>query len=161
MAILAVLLVGHGLAIAASNTGPLSSSVTVTQNCNITVANMSFPNYDPLATGATTTTANISVACTKGTTGANIGLDNGQNHTHATAGQNRAMANGANYLSYDIFQDASHATFWGNTPGTNTEAVPRPTSKAAQNFTAYGQIPARQNVRIGTYTDTVLATVNF
>ena len=157
--VLAVLLVGHGQARAAT---PLGVGVSVVSNCTITAGSMSFGSYDPLASTPIVTTSTIAVACTKGTTGATIGLDNGQHHANATGGQQRAMISGAtNFLSYDIWQNSSHSTFWGNTAGTNTEAVPTPTSKVAQSFTAYGQIPTHQNVRLGSYADTVVATVNF
>lgn len=147
---------------AASATGSLASSARVVANCNITAGNLSFSNYDPLAATATSATSVIMVACTKGTTGANLGLDNGANHSHATNGQQRAMASGMNFLSYDLWQDASHTIFWGNTPGSNTVPVPTPSSANPQSFTVYGLIPAHLNVpAANNYVDTVTATVNF
>jgi spore coat protein U-like protein len=38
--------------------------------------------------------------------------------------------------------------------------VRRP-SKTARNFTVYGRVPSNQDVAAGSYSDTVVATVNF
>src|SRR5690348_14049935 len=153
--VLAMLLAAGSAAMASTNTGPLASTVAVVANCHINTTNMNFANYDPLAGTAVAATSIIAVACTKGTTGASIALDNGQNSGNATNGQHRAMKTTAGassfYLSYDLFQDAGHGIFWGNTPGTNTKSVPPPSSAAAQNFTAFGQIPANLNAHVGTY----------
>jgi spore coat protein U-like protein len=159
--VLIALLCSSGQPEAATSSLAMTPTATVIQRCSIANGSMSFPNYDPLSSIAAATTASISVTCTKGTTGASVGLDNGFNSANASGGQHRAMKSGANYLSYDIWQNAAHTIFWGNTPGSNTEAVPVPPSATAQNLTAFGQIPARENAPAGNYTDSVLETVNF
>jgi spore coat protein U-like protein len=146
---------------AAMSSLAMTPAATVVQKCSIANASMSFPNYDPLSSSATATTASVSVTCTKGTTGASVGLDNGLNSANASGGQHRAMKSGTHYLSYDIWQDAAHTIFWGNTAGTNAEAVPVPTSATAQTLTAFGQIPAKENAPAGSYADSVVETVNF
>jgi spore coat protein U-like protein len=146
---------------AATSSLGMTATASVIQKCSIANASMSFPNYDPLSSSPTVTTASISVTCTKGTTGASVGLDNGLNSANASLGQHRAMKSGANYLSYDIWQDSAHTTIWGNTPGINTKAIPVPASASPQTLTAFGQIPARESTPAGSFTDSVVETVNF
>jgi spore coat protein U-like protein len=64
------------------------------------------------------------------------------------------------YLNYALYQDAGYNTVWGNVAGswlTTTAA----TNKQARTYTVYGQIPGGQDEPAGSYTDTVVATVNF
>ena len=102
-------------------------------------------------------TGTVTIACTKGSA-PSIGLNNGLYAGLGPTGP-RAMRLGAtaNYLGYDIF--------W---PGTNTSwttAAPyipsAPLSKAARTFNMDGAAAAGQDVAVGSYTDTVTATVNF
>ena len=63
----------------------------------------------------------------------------------------------ANYLGYDIY--------WPGTTTSWTTANPyvpsAPTSKAARTFNMDTVVFGGQDVTVGTYTDTVIATVNF
>lgn len=58
-----------------------------------------------------------------------------------------------------FFSNSGRTTNWGNTVGTDTVAGTG--SGVAQTLTVYGQIPASQFVRSGSYTDTVVATVTY
>ena len=87
----------------------------------------------------------------------NIGLNAGTG-TGATVAA-RKMTSGANLLTYSLFQDAAHLVVWGNTIGTDTVALVGTGLAAAT--TVYGRIPALQNVPVGSYTDTITATVTF
>ena len=49
---------------------------------------------------------------------------------------------------------------WGNAGGGLLSPAAAP-SKAARNFTVYGRVPSNQDVAAGSYSDTVVATVNF
>src|SRR5438045_2533103 len=92
---------------AATSNKPIQVTAKVVQNCTITVGNMDFGSYDPVganALGGTdlTATSDITVVCTKGSTGVSVGLDLGA-HSTGTA---RQLANGAEVLSYSIADDA-------------------------------------------------------
>jgi hypothetical protein len=51
-------------------------------------------------------------------------------------------------------------TAWGSTAGTSP-VIGTPTSKAARTFNVCGQIASGQDVSVDSYTDTVVATINF
>ena len=65
---------------------------------------------------------------------------------------------GTNYLTYELYSDSTRTTVWSavNTVGPIT--VP---NKNEQTQNVYGRITAGQDVPSGTYTDTVLVTLNF
>jgi spore coat protein U-like protein len=142
---------------AANDTASMTVSAQVTNNCTISASALNFASYDPVVANASNAldgTGRVTVACTRGVAPA-IGLGNGG----SASGSTRRLADGAgNYLSYDLFQDSGRNVTW---TGTNTFTAGAATSKAARDFTVFGRIAANQDVPAGTYTDTVVATVNF
>jgi spore coat protein U-like protein len=163
-AVLGALLIAAGAAFAGTNTANLSVNATVVNDCSIAATtNLQFNSYDPLSGSPTIEQAPavFSVSCTQGDSSQWIGLNTGQNAGHAS-GTTRAMAGpSSNYLSYEIYSNAGHTTVWGNTQAAGV-AVPASSSNTqVQTFNAYGSIPAQQNVVAGSFSDTVLATVNF
>src|SRR4051812_45613141 len=152
-------------AIAATAQTTFTVTATVSANCTITATGISF-TYDPIAANATTAataTGSVTIACTKGA-GPTIGLDVGSNGGKV-AGVTRAMANGAtNFLGYQLNQPAAPVGtggVWsdvGSAGAFNPGASP---GKAARTFTVNATIPAGQDVAVGSYTDTITATVNF
>ena len=145
-------------AAAATATANLGVSATVTNNCTISTTALGFGSYDPVvsnATGNLDGTGRVTVACTKGAT-ANVGLGNGSN----ASGSTRRLADGSgNYLAYELYQDSGRSTVWNGGSGTLSTGVAP--SKAARDFTVYGRISSNQDVPAGSYSDTIVATVNF
>jgi spore coat protein U-like protein len=141
---------------AASDSKPLAISATVSTNCTITTAPVTFTAYDTVAGTAVAATGTVSVACTKGATGLTIDLDTGANGTSATSPNTRAMTDGTNFLNYDLYTDLGHGTLWST--GVSIANAP---SKAARPFTVYGLIAANQDVPAGAYSDTVTAKINY
>jgi spore coat protein U-like protein len=70
------------------------------------------------------------------------------------------MSGGAVFLTYELYKDAAYSTVWGNTVGTGLDTGAAP-NRNPRNFTVYGSVPAAQDVTVGSYADTVVATVNF
>jgi spore coat protein U-like protein len=137
----------------------LAVSATVTKNCTITTAPVNFGAYDPVAANATAPLdgiGTVTVTCTKGAA-AKVGLGVGSN----AQGTTRRMGGGTtSYLTYELYRDSSHTTVWGDTVD-NALDVPAAPSRNPQSFTVYGRVVAAQDVTVGSYTDTVVATVNF
>ncbi len=70
----------------------------------------------------------------------------------------RAMANGADHLTYNLYQDPGLSTVWGNTDETG---LAYEGTGSASNVTVYGVVPKGQTVPFGTYNDIVVATITF
>lgn len=156
-------LLSSNAAFAGSATSSMSLSASVSDNCTISAGALSFGAYDPSVANASSPldgSASISVLCTLGAA-ASVELGQGSN---ADAGSSdaaplRRLADGSgNFLSYALDQDASHMVLWGNTSGTGSAQTG---TGASESITVYGRIAAAQNVPSGSFTDSVLATINF
>ena len=120
---------------------------------------MTFGAYDSVAANATAPLdgiGTVTVTCTKGAA-AKVGLGAGSN----AQGTTRRMSQGAAaYLTYELYKDTAHATVWGDTADTALD-IPAAPNRNPRNFTVYGRVAAAQDATVGSYTDTVVATVNF
>jgi spore coat protein U-like protein len=161
-----------GIGLAASSNATIAVSALVAQNCTIsTTAALAFASYDPVGTNATVAlnaTGKISIACSKGSAGITIGMDNGAH----ISGTQRQMIGGAsaNLLQYNIFHPPGSSpdtacTFPGATPWTANGAglliLTSAPAKTAREYNVCGTIPGGQDVSADSYTDTVGATINF
>src|SRR5688572_30582421 len=158
-AVLGALMTAPTAALAATATANLSVTATVINNCVISTAAVAFGNYDPVGANAAAdldATGTVTIACTKGST-ATIGLGLGSNASGAV----RRMTDGSgNFLTYELYQEVAETTVWGTAGGALLSPAAA-ASKAARNFTVYGEVAANQDITAGSYTDTVVATVNF
>jgi spore coat protein U-like protein len=140
-----------------SITVPLSAAVPAT--CSIAAAPIGFGAYDPIGANATApsdATGAVTTTCTRGAA-TTIALDLGRN----PAGAQRRMTDGAgHFLPYGLFQDAAHTTPWGSSGADLLSPAPAPGS-GPRTFTVYGEIPGAQDPFVGSYVDTVTATVAF
>jgi spore coat protein U-like protein len=151
-------LLGSTRVSAGSATANLSVTATVSNNCTISTTTVAFGAYDPVVTNASAAldgTGGVTIACTKSAT-STIGLGLGSN----ASGSTRRMANGTEYLTYELYQETGRATVWGNSGGGLYTPAAAP-SFAPRTFTVYGRVAAGQDVPAGSYTDTVVASVNF
>ncbi len=141
---------------ASGNSFPATFTVnaTVQATCLVSATAMAFGTY---STAAVTSTSVLSFTCTN-TTLYTVSLSAGL-ATGATV-TNRSMTGPASaLLGYKLFSDSGRTINWGNTVGINTVAGVG--NGASQSLTVYGQIPAGQFVRPGSYADTITATVTY
>jgi spore coat protein U-like protein len=99
----------------------------------------------------------VTVICTQGTT-YNIGLNSGI--ASGTTVYTRVMTGGAggqSSLGYMLYSNAAYTNVWGNTSGTGWVAGTG--TGSAQTYAIYGQIPANEASPLGSYTDTIAASV--
>jgi spore coat protein U-like protein len=103
-----------------------------------------------LAGAALSGTGSISVTCTSG--GAyTVALGSGLN----SSGGHRRMSSGGSppdFLTYDLFQNASHSLLWETSVSGTAEAGTG--TGVAQNITVYGNVPAWASDS-GVYNDSV------
>lgn len=72
----------------------------------------------------------------------------------------RLMANGAATLNYNLYTTSADTTILGDgTSGSNT--ITGTGTGSAQTITIYGLIPAGQFVTVGSYSDTITATISY
>ena len=153
------LLATAGAAGAASQTTNLAVTASVGANCTISTATLAFGAYDPVITNAAAGadlagTGTVTISCTKGAV-TSVELALGAN----ASGSQRRLTNGTDFLNYQIFQDSARTVVWGT--GTAKKDTGTSTGKTPVNHTTFGLIPKGQDPGTGSYTDTVLATVNF
>jgi spore coat protein U-like protein len=153
-------------------TGTLTAQASVNTNCTITTTPVAFGAYDPIVANTTTPLDNgagaISVACVKGSA-PSIALDLGL-HASGTTRRMQHATTPTEFLAYELYQPPNTSpgtacsfpgsTVWGST-GTSLFAPAAASTKAARTFQVCGTVAAGQNVEVGTFSDTVVATVTF
>jgi spore coat protein U-like protein len=160
-AILALMVIAAAFGARGQNlTAEFEVRATVVPNCRLIVSPLDFGDYDPLvlhASSALDTETEIRLTCTRNSS-ATISLDHGRFAT-ARSGP-RLMSDGAQQLAYQLFQDPSRASVWGE--GDDAMAVFGSSSISdPHTLTIYGRIPPGQEVLSGSYSDVVTAIVDF
>jgi spore coat protein U-like protein len=148
----AVAVLGGRAVSAASNTANMTVQATVVANCTITANSLLWSSFDTVTGQGADATTTLSIACTKGAT-PTVQMGSGLH-----AGTTRNMQNGSDLLAYDIYTSSTFDTVWN---GTSTVALIPAPSKAPRSMNVYGRIVATNDVPAGTYSDTVVSTVNF
>lgn len=151
----------------------LSVSTVVNANCTMSTSAVSFGRYETLRANATAplnAVGALSIACTKGLA-PKIAMDLGQNPSGGRRYMVLAAGGGVQggTLRYELYQPPNAAPgtecrFPGTvTWGSAAQAlVPSPPlSRAERSYSICGTIPAGQDTSMGSYADTVVATVNF
>lgn len=140
--------------LSAQQSADIKVTASVAANCTMVATDLAFGPYDPLSGPQVDQSAVITLTCTQGST-ARVSLDNGGNFS---SGRRMAGGTPAGFLNYGLFKDAGRATAWG----TDQVTVSAFDAANKATVTVYGRIPAGQKtVTVGSYSDTVKATVNF
>ena len=141
-----------------------ASAVT---SCNGANASLVFGAYDGFATAHHDTQANILVTCTRSggppTTAITIALGPSVN-SGAIAIRRMKLTSGTDILNYNFFREATRTNIWGNTSGvdTVTQSITLANNATGSiSFTLFGRVFAQQDVRVGSYSDTLLITVTY
>lgn len=151
----------------------VSVSTSINANCTVTTSALNFGAYDPIGTQKTNDldvgTNQISIACVQGSA-PTIAFSLGLNASGSTRRMLRTTTP-ADYLSYELYQPPGNSpntacnfsgslVVWG-TSGSNLFTPSAPPSKASRSFYICARVPSAQDPSVGTYNDTVTATVNF
>jgi spore coat protein U-like protein len=144
------------------NAGSSPWVATIPANCNLSTTPLNFGSAS-LLTSNLDATATLAVQCTN-TTPYSIGLDSGAN---ASASQRRMLNGASNYVSYNLYTDAARTGAWSTTTsasgctGGAGSCVLGTGSGSNQSVTIYGRVPPQVAPAVGTYSDTVIATITF
>jgi len=144
---------------AASQSANLSVTASVAADCTITTLPVAFGPYDPVGANSAADlngSGTVTVACTKGTA-ATVDLGQGAN----LSGGSRRMASASDFLNYALYKDAARTQVWGSTMAGGSTVAYNAASKNTFGITVYGTVPQAQDVTVGAYADTVLATINY
>ncbi len=120
--------------------------------CDVSADGVSFGNYDIFSEQSLDGAGSISVTCDVSAT-YSIALSPGGGSYGA-----RRMSFGPQTLDYNLYDNATRSVIWGD--GSAGTAVVSNTAMVATH-TVYGRIPARQNVHVGNYTDSITVTLTF
>lgn len=140
---------------AATTDANMPVTITIENACEISTAPtpLDFGTHGVLSANVDSTST-IYVTCTTGAS-YDIGLNGGGSGDIAA----RVMTLGAEDVGYQLYQDTTRTTVWGNTVDTDTVASTG--TGTEQQFTVYGRVPPQATPTAGTYTDTVLVTVTY
>jgi spore coat protein U-like protein len=149
-----------------SRTSTVTVTTTVPASCNINAATLAFAAYDPVNTHATTpddATGGIVIRCTKGATGITIDLGNGAHNSGGTQRQMVHATDSSVLLAYEIYKETGRTSIWGSgDSGSANSGSTLNGTGADVTVTMYGRIPSAQLQAIsGSYSDTVVSTINF
>jgi spore coat protein U-like protein len=109
-----------------------------------------------------TTSTNVSVTCTNGAPYA-IGMSSG----NQASGSQRRLANGSNYINYNLYTNAAYSNPWGTAANNTTcttsgQCYLGSGAGSAQLITVYGKVPATVTYpAVGIYSDTVVMTIMY
>lgn len=166
----AALLASVGLAQAAgSATADIVVSATIVAKCTISTTPVAFGDYDPVTgTADISATGTVVVGCTKAAGSLWVGLGDGLNG--AISARKMKHATLTDTLNYSLVMPTTTAaaaacptsggTNWGNT-STTALNLTSPTGYATRTYNVCGQMAKNQDSSVGSYTDTVVATINF
>jgi spore coat protein U-like protein len=126
--------------------------------CTVSATGVSFGTYNVFTTTATTSTATVTYRCGSADHNILISISTGSSGTYVARTLNRSTET----LSYNLYLDSAFATVWGDGSGmTGVYQKSNPPNNSDVALTVYGRITAQQDVTVGSYSDTVIATVNF
>ncbi len=140
---------GISAAPAGTDTAILHLRANVIEGARIeNVSEISHHNYDP--TDPTTPNDATGALTVRATQGMSYKIH---------IGNDRTMTNGSDAVNYEIYSDPGRTAPWGTSYGTGESYTS--TTNAPSTKTLYSRIPVMQAVPAGTYTDTVMLTLEW
>ena len=135
---------------------PEHGSAAQLLNCSISTSGVAFGTYSVFNSTATDSTGTVNYQCTLGIL-VRVELSKGSSSTFDP----RTMTSGANTLNYNLYLDSGLTTIWGDGSGSTGRISHVVVALFPHSATVYGRVPALQNVGVGSYTDSVTATIIF
>jgi len=134
--------------------------------CSVTSSGVAFGVYNPTSPSPLTGTGQVAVTCTDYLVSVQVDLDDGG----AGGFANRYMNSGAEKMFYNLYTDSGYTTIFGDGTGGTSDVTCLTgwvsggcsgifSLTATQRI--YAQVPAGQNIAVGSYSDTIRVTITF
>lgn len=126
------------------------------------VTPVSFGAYDVFTSSPLDSTGTLWLTCNGVAPADNITIDLNGGGAAGFSPRLLARAGGGAALAYNLYTDAARTTRWGDgTSGTGHYGPANPPNLTSFDLTVYGRVPALQDVAGGTFSDAIVATINF
>ena len=128
--------------------------------CKITTTPLTFGSYDVFLLTAKAATAQVTITCNnKATDPATVQLTLSPGGSGNFGQRMMTGSGGGAPLLYNIYTTAGLSVILGDGSGGSTAPSALVDKTAPWVVTLYGSIPAQQSVLVGTYTDSLIATI--
>ena len=148
-----------GPARAETATAEMTVQATATATCTVAAGTLDFGSYTGASDvdGSATITVNCGSVEPSNLVYVTFGLG-----SHADSTQRRMAddGTGTQFLNYNLYSDSGRTTALGDTDQLSV-TLSLNTGEYGGEATVYGRVPSGQNVKAGTYTDTVVVTLNY
>lgn len=146
--------------------GPAQALCTAICVCNVTTTALAFGAINPLAASASDSTGSVKVNC-GGVAGLLIPYRIDLGAGASGNASSRRLMSGARSMQYNLYQDSSRQTVWGDGNGL-TQALNGGVLLDALGLSpgvvhpVYGRVPGAQSTTVpGSYADTVTVTLSY
>ena len=126
----------------------LAPAAEAAVNCTISTVGVVFGSYDVFGTTTVTSTGSVAFKCTgvgSGTSNVTVWLSSG----NAGSFQPRRLVRSAEPLTYNLYLNAGGTQIWGDCTGGSVQFSTSVSNNQTVNTTIFGQIPAGQDVSVG------------
>jgi spore coat protein U-like protein len=127
--------------------------------CSVTTVGVAFGLYDVFSSSPLLSAGSVTIRCLGLGTGidpVSVALSTGGSGSF----QPRTLFRGSDRLNYNLYLDAGHSQIWGDGTGGSLRYASVSNNQPV-TLTIFGRIPPGQDVTVGTYSDTIVVTVNF
>jgi spore coat protein U domain-containing protein, fimbrial subunit CupE1/2/3/6 len=126
--------------------------------CTISVTPVNFGSYDVFATAPTDAEGSMTFRCAAPQRAfVLIELSTGS----GTYAQREMTLDPSQKLFYNLYQDAARTVVFGEAKGQDRYRILHPPIDTDVTITIFGRVPALQDLPVGTYSDTIVATIQF
>ena len=127
--------------------------------CSVTTVGVAFGVYDVFSSAPLLSAGSVSVRCVglgTGTEQVSISLSTGGSGSFNP----RTLSQGSERLNYNLYLDPGYTQIWGNGTGGTLKHVSVSNNRPAV-IPIFGRIPPGQDVSAGTYSDTIVVTIDY
>ena len=128
--------------------------------CTINTVPVAFGSYNVFSSSVLTSVGNVNIRCTGiggGTSPVSVSLNPGNSGNF----QPRKMLRGLETLNYNLYLDPGGSQIWGDGTSGTQKFSATTSNNQTLNLPIFGRMPAGQDVSVGIYSDTIIATINF